>query len=145
MPTYDDILVPTDGSKGTERALEHAITIGRDHDATLHALYVIDRRRYLAASKDTQDELIGALEEEGELALDDVTVRGEEAGLEVVAEQRQEIPHKEIIEYANSGEVDLVVMGTHGRTGKDRVTNLGSVTERVIGNVGVPVLVVSME
>jgi nucleotide-binding universal stress UspA family protein len=145
MPTYDDILVPTDGSSGIDRALEHAITVGQDHDATLHGLYVIDQRRYMAASKDTQDDLIQTLEEEGAVALEDVTVRGEEAGLAVRTEQRQGIPHKEIIAYLGDRDVDLVVMGTHGRTGRDRVANLGSVTERVIGSIEVPVLVVNIE
>lgn len=145
MPEYDDILVPTDGSKGTERALDHAVTVARNHDATLHGLYVIDQRRYLAASKDTQDELIGALEEEGDLALDDVRVAGEEVGLTVHTEQRQGIPEKEIMASVEEGDIDVVVMGTHGRNGRDRVANLGSVTERVIGNVAVPVLVVNME
>lgn len=145
MATYEDILVPTDGSSGSERIREHAITIGRDHDATLHGLYVIDRRRYMAASKDTQEDLIQTLEEEGEVALEDLTVRGEDAGLSVTTETRQGIPHKEIVSSIEAGDVDLVVLGTHGRTGPDRVANLGSVTERVIGNVDVPVLVVNID
>jgi len=47
---YDDILVPTDGSDGTERTLEHAVEIARNHGARLHALSVVDRRVYLEAA-----------------------------------------------------------------------------------------------
>jgi len=145
MAGYDHVLVPTDGSNGTERVLEHALSIARDHEATVHALYVVDQRRYLAAAKDTQDELIQALEEEGEVAVDDVAVRVGEAGLSVTAELRQGIPYKEVVQYAEDEGVDLVVMGTHGRTGRDRAVNLGSVTERVLENVNVPVLVVDID
>jgi nucleotide-binding universal stress UspA family protein len=145
MAEYDDILVPTDGSKGSAQTLEHAVSIGRAHDATIHALYVIDQRRYLAASKDTQDELVQSLEEEGEVALDDAAVAADEAGLEVETEMRQGIPHKEILNAIEADGLDLVVMGTHGRTGRDRVANLGSVAERVVGNIDVPVMVVNIE
>lgn len=145
MATYDHILVPTDGSKGSEKTLDHAVSVGRAHDATIHALYVVDQRRYLAASKDTQDDLVQSLEEEGEVALDGAVLAAEEAGLEVETEMRQGIPHKEILSSIEDDGLDLVVMGTHGRTGRDRIASLGSVAERVVGNADVPVMVVNIE
>ncbi|MFB6184575.1 MAG: universal stress protein [Haloarculaceae archaeon] len=141
---YDDILVPTDGSKGTDRTIEHAVSIARNNDATLHALYVVDRRMYLAASKDTEDDVMRSLEEEGEVALDDVVTRAEEAGLAVERVMREGVPHRTIIDYVEEAGIDLVVMGTHGKTGRDRVGTLGSVTERIVGNVAAPVLVVDI-
>lgn len=141
---YDTILVPTDGSKGTAETLEHAVAIGRDNDATVHALYVVDRRRYRAAEGDTKDEVRKALELEGDRALDDVRTRVEDAGLPVETDRRDGVPHREIGDYADERDVDLVVMGTHGRTGRDRVANLGSVTQRVVERVSAPVLVVDI-
>ncbi|MFW6435526.1 MAG: universal stress protein [Halovenus sp.] len=141
---YDRILVPTDGSKGTTRSLQHAASIARDNDATVHALYVVDQRLYRAASKDTKDEVIASLEEEGEHALDDATTRLEEHGVEVVTVSREGIPYKSILAYAEEEGMDLIVMGTHGRTGRDRIATLGSVTERVVKNADVPVLVVDI-
>ncbi|RLM48772.1 universal stress protein, partial [Halorubrum sp. Atlit-28R] len=122
-----------------------ATSIARDNDATLHGLYVVDRRLYVAADKANQDEVRQSLEEEGEVALDDIVVGGEEAGVEVVTTMAEGIPHKTITNYAEEEDIDLIVMGTHGRTGRDRVANLGSVTERVVESAPIPVLVVHIE
>jgi nucleotide-binding universal stress UspA family protein len=142
---YDNVLVATDGSSGTAETMSHAVAIARDNDAVLHGLYVVDRRLFLAAEKDTQDDVRESLKEEGEVALDDIAVRGQEAGLTVETVMEDGIPHKTITDYAEEADIDLVVMGTHGRTGRDRVANLGSVTERVVESSPVPVLVVHIE
>lgn len=142
---YEKVLIATDGSPGTTETLEHAVAIARDNQAVLHGLYVVDRRLFLAAEKDTQDDVRQSLVEEGEVALDDISVRGEEAGLTVETEMIDGIPHKTITDYAEESAIDLVVMGTHGRTGRDRVANLGSVTERVVESSPVPVLVVHID
>jgi len=141
---YDDILLPTDGSKGTAETVEHAIAIARDNDATVHVLYVLDRRRYRAADDATKEEVRKSLEEEGERAVEDLQVRLEEAGVAVETAIRDGIPHREIATYADDADVDLVTMGTHGRTGRDRVEKLGSVTDRVVKSVERPVLVVDI-
>jgi len=141
---YDDILLPTDGSKGTAETVEHAITIARDNDATVHVLYVLDRRRYRAADEETTEEVRKSLEVEGERALEDLEVSLEDAGVAVETATRDGIPHREIANYAEETEVDLVTIGTHGRTGRDRVEKLGSVTDRVVKSVDRPVLVVNI-
>lgn len=142
---YDDILVPTDGSPGTATALEHALPIAADRDATLHGLYVIDRRRYTAAPEDQTQDVREALEAEGREALESLRAEAAEAGVEAVTEQRDGVPHGVIIEYADEHAIDLIVMGTHGRTGPDRLANLGSTTDRVVKNGDVPVLVVDID
>jgi nucleotide-binding universal stress UspA family protein len=141
---YDSVLVATDGSQGTTETLAHATSIARDNDATLHGLYVVDKRLYLAADKANQDEVRQSLEEEGDVALDDIAVGGEEAGVEVVTNMEEGIPHKTITDYAEREGIDLIVMGTHGRTGRDRLAHLGSVTERVVENTDTPIMVVRM-
>ena len=142
---YDHILVPTDGSDGTTESIDHASAIARDNDATVHVLYVIDERLYRAASKDTKDEVIKSLEEEGDHAIDAAVARIEEHGVETVTHRQRGIPYKSILRYAGEEPVDLIVMGTHGRTGRDRVATLGSVTERVVKQAAVPVLVVDID
>ncbi|WP_436912029.1 universal stress protein [Halosimplex marinum] len=141
---YDDILLPTDGSKGTTETVEHAAAIARDNDATVHALYVVDSRRYRAADADTKDEIVRSLEVEGERAVEDLEIALEDEGLAVETQLRDGIPHREIVDYVEEAGIDLVVMGTHGRTGRDRVQNLGSVTDRVVEDVHAPVLVVDI-
>lgn len=141
---YDDILLPTDGSSATTDALDHALTIALDQDATVHVLYVLDKRHYMAASDDSTDEIRRSLEEEAERAVDDAQVRLEEEGVDCETETLEGIPHREITDFASDNEIDLIVMGTHGKTGPDRLASLGSTTERVVKNADEPVLVVEI-
>ncbi|MEF8838574.1 MAG: universal stress protein [Haloarculaceae archaeon] len=141
---YDDILVPTDGSSGTADVLDHAIATASPHDATVHSVYVIDNRLYRAAAEETKDEIRRSLEEEADVALEDVRVRIDDEGLDESTTLLEGIPHREILQYADEAGVDLIVMGTHGRTGPDRIANLGSTTTRVVEDGSVPVLVVNM-
>ncbi|WP_435066588.1 universal stress protein [Haloplanus sp. C73] len=140
---YDAILVPTDGSEGVDRTLEHAITMAQHHDATIHALYVVDRRFELAADEDRED-LVAQLTERGESAVADIAETAGAAGVDVVTSVREGIPYKTILSYAEDADIDVIAMGTHGRTGRDRLAHLGSVTDRVVENATVPVFVINI-
>jgi len=141
---YDNILLPTDGSSATVEALEHALTIAADQDATVHVLYVIDKRHAMAAAEDTRDEIERSLEEEADRALDDARIRIEEEGIDCLTIRKEGIPHRTITEYAADEGIDMIVMGTHGKTGPERIASLGSTTERVVKNSEMPVLVVDL-
>ena len=141
---YDDILVPTDGSDGTEQTLDHAIEIADNHGARLHALSVIDRRVYLAAEQEERDEGMATLRGQAEDAIERVEERLGDADVEFTTTIADGTPHKEILSYADEEGVDLIAIGTHGRTGRDRLENLGSVTERVVEDADRTVLVVSI-
>ncbi|MCU4925666.1 universal stress protein [Halobacteria archaeon AArc-dxtr1] len=141
---YDRILVPTDGSAEGERALSYAAELARTHGASIRAIYVVDTASYGGLPMETAWEgITDALHEEGraavsrvaELAPDDVTVE-----TDVI----EGAPSRAIIEEAGSGDYDLVVMGTHGRGGIDRLL-LGSVTERVVRKAPIPVLTVRLD
>ncbi|MEF8784660.1 MAG: universal stress protein [Haloarculaceae archaeon] len=142
---YDDILLPTDGSSGIVDALEHAITVANDQDARIHVLYVVDKRLYTAASDESKDEIRQSLEEEADIALDDARVRIEDEGVECVTHSEDGIPYTTITDYADEEGIDLVVMGTHSQTNRDRMVTLGSTTERVLKNASMPVLVVDID
>jgi nucleotide-binding universal stress UspA family protein len=137
---YDEILVPTDGSDAASRALDHALNLANQYDARVHALYVIDANAYATLEAGT-DVVISALEDEGQAAVDTVVDRAEQHGVEAVTEVVTGTVHKAIIEYADEHDVDLIVMGTHGRRGLDRYL-LGSVTEKVVRTSAVPVLTI---
>lgn len=141
---YDDILLPTDGSSGTVEALEHALTVAGDQEATVHALYVVESRLYRAADEETKDDVRATLEEEGDRALEDARIRIEDAGVGCVTERRNGTPQREVTEYADEVGIDLIVMGTHSKTGPGRRSPLGSTTERVVRNADQPVLVVDI-
>jgi nucleotide-binding universal stress UspA family protein len=139
---YDDILVPTDGSAGTEEALTHALDVAKQRGARVHALSVVDRRVYLSADREQQDAILESLTADAEEATAAVRERATEAGVETTTAVRDGVPHSEILRYADEEDVDLIVIGTHGRTGRDKLVNMGSVTERVVSNADQPVLVV---
>ena len=140
---YDEILVPTDGSDTSRRAIEHAVDLASKYGARVHALYVVDQSVY-GTLEAGAEVVVEALEEEGELAVTAVEDAAEAAGVSVVTEVVTGDAHDAILEYTADNDVDLVVMGTHGRTGIDRYL-LGSVTERVVRTSDVPVLTVRME
>lgn len=141
---YDDILLPTDGSGATTEALEHALSIAADKDATVHVLYVLDKRHFMAADEATTAEVRRSLEEEATHALDDAQVRIEDEGVNCETVSTEGIPHRTIVDYAEDEGMDLIVMGTHGKTGPERLEQLGSTTERVVKNADQPVLVVEI-
>jgi len=139
---YDHILVPTDGSPGVERAVEHAVDLAAAHGATLHALYVVNTASYSSMPMETSWEHVrDMLGEEGEQALERVQELAEPEGVGVETIVVDGSPSREIVHYAEDGGIDLIVMGTHGRGGIDRLL-LGSVAERVVRASKVPVLTV---
>jgi len=141
MGLYDHILLPTDGSAGTERVIEHAGELARAHDATIHALYVIDATTFTGLPMETSwNGVRQVLESEGETALEEVErLFGDDVALETHTVEGT--PSTEIVAFARENDVDLVVMGTHGRGGIDRLL-LGSVAERVVRGSPVPVTTV---
>jgi len=133
----DTILVPTDGSDCSERAAAHAIGLAAATGATLHIVHVVDLG---VLPVDGSGALLDELQRAGQQALESVIDRADEADVSSVqASVLSGTPYRAIVDYADAEDVDLVVMGTHGRTGFDRYI-LGSVAERVVRLSDQPVL-----
>ncbi|WP_440765318.1 universal stress protein [Natronorubrum sp. DTA7] len=131
---YDDLLIPTDGSDGTRQSITHGLAIAKRFDATIHALSIVP------------EGPLGTLQNEAaspaaHRAVERVAVDAERADIDVETAVEQGVPHEEILEYADEHDIDMIVMGTQGRTGLDRVL-VGSVTERVVRMADVPVVTV---
>ena len=136
---YDEILLPTDGSAGMGTVIDHVGRLAEHHGARVHALYVVDTASLSGLPVEGSfDGVSQQLHTEGERALEAV-----EDALAVPVERvlSDGSPAKEIVAYATEEGCDVVVMGTHGRTGVDRLV-LGSVAERVVRSSTVPVLTV---
>jgi nucleotide-binding universal stress UspA family protein len=138
---YETILVPTDGSPGADAAAAHAVDLAKIHGATIHALYVVDVRMSPISAGMDHDEVVALVDESGERPTASVLDRAERAGVPAVEAIRLGVPHRVIEEYAEDEGADLVVMGTHGRTGIEHAL-VGSVTERVVRTLDVPVLTI---
>lgn len=144
---YDIILVPTDGSPTADHALREALDLASETGATLHVLYIVDTSAAGWAAVGSEEfgvesnQALEYLHEEAEEVTAKATRAAREAGVEVVTAIDDGTPYRGILEYAEKQDVDLLVMGTHGRTGLDRYL-LGSTTERVVRRSPVPVLTV---
>ncbi len=139
----EQILIPTDGSEGSNRAIDYAINVADLYDASLHVLFVIDTTLKLwdhPYSKSVVDHV----REIGRKQLLRARELGEKRGLEVETEiKRSPKAHEEITSYADEKNIDLIVMGTHGRSGLERMM-IGSTTERVLRTATRPVITVPM-
>lgn len=137
---YDAILLPTDGSEAAEAAIEQAIGQASAFGATLHGVFVVE----LAVKTPLQitlDQVIEQIEADGEEYISRIAAAAEAAGVEAVTSVEHGMADEAIVNYVDAHDIDLVVMGTHGRRGVERQL-LGSVTERVIRTCPVPVLAV---
>ena len=128
------ILVPTDFSKPSDAALAHARRLADATGATLHVLHVVDNMFLRAVLADPHDYETAALRQlQDRIPVED---RGAPAILVV---ERSDEPADEITSYARTHDIDLIVMGTHGR-GRMAHLLLGSVAEKVARTAPCPVL-----
>ncbi|WP_224332348.1 universal stress protein [Haloprofundus halobius] len=149
---YERILVPTDGSAVAEVAVSHAVDLAERYGAEIHALYVVDIDAVnLGLGTEQVDRIrqghLGEMEElesRATKATGIVAAAARDRGIDVVEETRVGRPHKIIANYAENEDIDLVVIGSHGRAGVSRAL-LGSVTERVLRSTHLPVLVVDRQ
>ncbi|SDY20690.1 universal stress protein [Halobellus clavatus] len=131
----DRILVPLDGSESAMPALEHGISLAVEADATVHLVAVVDP--YGLSSVAERSEVEAELEE----AVTDAAARVQDAGATVRTAVESGFPHEELLSVVDREGIDLIAMGTHGRTGLDRYV-LGSVAEKLVRLSPVPVLTV---
>ena len=141
---YDSVLVATDGDERSDDVLAHALSIAADNDATLHGLFVVDRRVYSVAFDDGPSEKKTELREAGKAALADVEAAAQERGVPVETHLEDGDPERVVAAFADELEVDLVVVGSHGKTPREKVQGLGSVSEATVKSTTRPVLVVGI-
>lgn len=130
------ILVPTDFSATSEAALAYGRALANQFDAALHLIHIAENPflRATVADRRSIEEAPGRWLEER------LTDADRRRGAVTVVENSDE-PAKEILQYAQSANIDLIVIGTHGRTGLARLV-LGSVAEAVVRAAPCPVLTV---
>lgn len=135
---FETVVVATDGSKSVERAVDVGIDFANRFDAAVHALSVIDASEIDASPEQLREDLESALESTAEAAL--ATVR-DRTNRDVTTAVREGRPADEICGYARAVDADVIVTGTRGRHGENRLL-LGSVAERIVRTSPVPVLTV---
>lgn len=138
------MLVPVDGSESSRKAADFAVRLAFCEDCELIAVHAVDEEiaSEMARYADRPVEAVVArMRQSGEGYVEDVRQTGQKQGVKVSGEVRVGIPHQVILAMAAETGADLIVMGKVGRKGPRRVL-IGSVTERVIEQSPIPVLVV---
>lgn len=146
LPSCRRVLAAIDDSPAAQRAAAQAIALARDCGASLRFLHVADPRLLLGALP-LHDDARALLERqlaEGHRLVDGAVERAAAAGVGSDGVVRRDGPQRVcdlVLREAAEWRADLVVIGTHGRHGLDRLT-LGSEAESVLRRCDVPVLVV---
>ena len=131
---YSNILVPYDVSPTAERAGKHAIELAETCNGALHGLYVVESPPDAPQSKTEEHSTAPS----GEQALENLAAQTEDRSINLETHIAEGDPATEIVDFVENTEIDLIVLGTHGRQGLDRLI-VGSVAEEVIRTAPVPV------
>ena len=142
---FKRILVPTDGSEITLKAVETAIALAKSVGAQLYAISVKEPFPYSAISEmqpTPPQEFFDAQERIASERVNEVRTACNAAGLTCEAHTVEAVhPWEAIIEHAKINACDLIVMSSHGRRGVTALL-LGSETQKVLTHTSIPVLVV---
>ncbi len=134
------VLTLTDGSELSRTALRYAVEICQQFNAELYLLTVMDKvPSYLDA--EVSHEIFERMEDILRNEVANCSGYCETAGLQCKSEVRTGLPYEEIIKYTKEIDADLIVMGTHGRSGISHIL-LGSVAEKIVRHAPCPVLTV---
>jgi nucleotide-binding universal stress UspA family protein len=144
MPLFKKILVPVDFSQCSIDALRCALSLARQYESKLILLHVIDARAYESIfhiHMISQEEAFEALKGNAIKKYEEMLVDLDAKDVEMEKRVIDGHPYVEIVRMAAHEEVDLVVIGTHGRSGLDHIL-FGSVAEKVVRKAPCPVLAV---
>lgn len=140
------ILCPVDFSEFSVAAYQYAISLAGHYQARLVCLHIVELWKYpfadYAAHQGDFAEFSRAINEGGDQQLRDFVKKHSANGLQPELVVRQGNSSNCILSFAQSDNIEVIVMGTHGRRGFDRLV-MGSTTDRVLRRAPCPVLVVS--
>jgi nucleotide-binding universal stress UspA family protein len=141
---YRRILLPLDGSPLAEQALPHAIAQAEHFQAELVLLRVVERLPRTGGSLSSQatfEQTEGQMKAWACEYLEGIAANIQERGIPVQVVTSLGDPHKTIVKFSETNQVDLIVISTRGRSGLSRWL-MGSVADRVLRGAKVPVLLV---
>ena len=142
---YQNILVPVDGSETSYVAVAQAAELAKAFGGKITVVQVLALDPYIAAeyiSATQTNDLIERARTSVLKTLEEAAAKFSDLGIPVEAKLLEgQVVHREIIREAETSKADLIVIGSHGRTGLKRLF-LGSVAQSVLGEAHIPVLVV---
>ncbi len=146
---FKRIIVPIDFSDCSRKALEYAAATARAHRSKLTILHVFEEsfiEPYVRAANTEEEaqEIVRGIEKDNEVKYDDFLKKIDLSGVEYDRLLRMGIPSNEIVETAREQKAQLIVMGTHGRSGIKHML-VGSDAEEVVRNAPCDIVVVKPE
>jgi nucleotide-binding universal stress UspA family protein len=146
ISTFTNILVATDDSESARKAVDSAINIAKINNAKIYAVHVIAPGEVAVTQHDPRDpgwkkQMKENIEAQGREATAYAVKAGKTADVTVEPAVFEGNPADEIVKFAEKNDVDLVVIGSFGKTGIKRFL-LGSVAENVVRHSKKPVLVI---
>jgi nucleotide-binding universal stress UspA family protein len=146
MKKIKRILYATDYSKASARALDEAVNLAKQNNAELRIVHVIEPvTPYVTGEDFGGAELYVRLEEttmrDAQASMKKLMQRLERLGVKAKSLLLKGTPHEQIVKAAKSRKTDMIVLGTHGRTGLSKLF-LGSVAGRVVSTAHCPVVTV---
>ncbi len=137
---FGRILIATDGSEKNRAAIDEGLKIARATGAAVYAAYVIDTRVFESASSDIPlGDTYRIFKDEAEQAF--AWIKSQAGTMHVEISLLEGHPADEIVKFAVKKKIDLIVIGTQGKRGLERLL-LGSVAEEIIRSAPCKVLVV---
>ncbi len=140
MVEIKTILLPTDGSESSDKALAYALSFARQYGARVVILHVIEMEALVGAEPHLL-HLSSFLEERARRILEKAVASANQAGVHTEARVVTGIPFDDIVRLSKELPADLIILGTHGRTGLPHAL-MGSVAEKVVRLAPCPVLTV---
>jgi nucleotide-binding universal stress UspA family protein len=141
------ILVATDGSKYSEKAVDYGIDLAKKIGYDVLGLYVVNLKSLELFAIGHHDDIGGyenadrTLKDEGGVALNYVAAKGDELSVTVTKRIVRGHPAEEIVNVARQEGVEMIILGNLGKTGIEHML-IGSVSESVVRRSPCPVLVV---
>ncbi len=137
------ILFPTDFSETSEEAAKYAISYGKEFGAKVYALHIVNEKVFTEGLNLPRlvsvEELEAEMTKEAKKRLQVLIPKEEAEGLDWETVIRKGEPFLEIIRFAKENDIDLIIIGTHGRSGFEHII-FGSTAEKVVRKAPCPVL-----
>jgi nucleotide-binding universal stress UspA family protein len=142
MPVFTNILVAIDGSDASQRAFVRAVEEAKVWNARLHVIYTVETGLFSSLPADNTVEIMyRVLETEGDTILEKAKKYAAEKGVTVITHMKQGHAPSEIVALADKEKVDLIIVGSHGKSQADRLL-IGSVSTYVVNHSKVTTMVV---
>ncbi|MDO5852188.1 MAG: universal stress protein [Methanobacteriaceae archaeon] len=129
---FKNILLPVDGSELSDKATKVAIDLAKKLDSTIIVLHVMDNKLI---------QPYEILEEEGRVIINKTIKQIKKANVNYVKYMIYANPHDDIRTIVRKSEADLIIMGTHGRTGIRKVL-MGSIAQDTLKKTDIPVMLI---